>query len=230
MSDPKSNCPACNAGRSGIFAGLSAEQARQMLKAKIERSYRKGQVLFYTGDDLHYIWCIHSGQVKLSKISRTEQEIVIRFLGPGDLVGYRPILAGEPSAAVAECIVESEICLIPRETFLQAVRESQAVATAIIRRLAQELRTSEERWLEHASDPVDVRVARFLGQLIGQAGAEHKKATPLKILVPRKEIADAAGTTPSTLSRVLAGFAKRGRVELGQRHIEIVDVDYFKNI
>ncbi len=221
-------CSTCEAGHRSILACLNPAQMKQLLAHKQEREYRKGQVIFYVGDELQHVFCIHSGFVKLYKVDRSGREMVIRFLGAGDVLGYRPILSNEPSAAEAECVVTCNVCLIPRSQFNDWLAESPELSTSLLRKLARDLRESEELWLIHASESAEVRLAHFLCQLVELSERAPGTVNSSRITIPKTEIARAAGLTPSTLSRILAKFAQGGHIRLATRHFDIVHPDYFQ--
>ncbi len=54
--------------------------------------------------------------MKLFKTGRAGKRFLIRLLGPGELLGYRAIVADEPYAATAEAVVTTTVCTIEGET------------------------------------------------------------------------------------------------------------------
>lgn len=213
-------CGACS-GPGELFSVLTEPERRQLRRLRIERDCRRGQVLFYQGEELPHLVCIQRGYVKLIKTDSQGREIVIRFLGPGEVTGFRPLLAGEPSAAAAECVTDARLCLLPRALFLHLAEECRPFARLLMSKLARELRESEERWLSRAGETAERRVSRFLAQLAG-AESVRERPGPVWVDVPKGEIARAADVTVSTLSRVLARLAGRGLLRLEPRRIVLL--------
>lgn len=87
---------------------------------------------------------------------------MIRVLGVGELLGYRPVLANEPYAATTEAIKPTVACVITREHFFEILRASPTLCGRFLSKLARELRISEEQLLTVATEPVRRRLARLL--------------------------------------------------------------------
>lgn len=173
-------------------------------------------MLFYKGESPSHLVCVLEGHLKLLKVDGQGREIVIRFLGPGDVTGFRPMLAGEPSAAVAECVTPTRLALVPRASFLRLVDECPAFSRHL---LARELKESGERWLERSGDSAEERVRRFLAQLCRFTTGPREA---LRITVPKQEIALAADVTPFTLSRILGRLAAQGVLRVEPRALVLL--------
>ncbi|MDP2359649.1 MAG: Crp/Fnr family transcriptional regulator [bacterium] len=215
-------CAAC-AGPGSFFSPLSDEEHTLVLARSSQRRCRRGQVLYFQGEELTHLFCVKSGQIKLLKTDARGHETVIRFLGPGDVTGFRPLLAGEATAAAAECVTAVDLCLVPRAVFLKLALESRPFSRHLLALLARELRDSEERWAARAGETASRRVARLLGQLMGHDRAAGPGGVVIE--VPKQEIARAVDVTPSTLSRILGRFAERGILQIGTRRLIILAPD-----
>jgi CRP/FNR family transcriptional regulator len=199
---------------------LGDEERRRVARLSTERNCRRGQVLFYQGEELAHLSCILHGHVKLFKTDPQGREMVIRFLGPGEVAGFRPLLADEPCAAAAECVTAARLRLVPRTLLLELVDSCRPFARHLLARLARELRESEERWLARQGESAERRVRRFLAQLA--APGNPAAAATMLIDVPKFEIARAADITPSTLSRILGRLAQRGLIRVEPRGITVL--------
>jgi CRP-like cAMP-binding protein len=200
----------------GLFAVLGPEERERLDAHLVERSCRRGQILFYQGEELTHLVCLRQGFVKLLKTDPAGQEIVIRFLGPGDVAGFRPLLAGEPSAAAAECVTAARLSLVPRALVLELAHGCPAFSRLLLATLARELRESEERWFSRTRESAEQRVVRFLSQLGSRA---EMSSLPFRVEIPKLEIARAADVTPSTLSRILQRLARRGHLQVEPRSL-----------
>jgi CRP/FNR family transcriptional regulator len=216
-------CAACGHTARGLFCSLAGEHLEHIDRHKTVRHYRRGQPVFHEGDPPDTLYCIYSGLVRLYKIGQRDEEIVIRLLRAGDVMGYRPMLANEPIAASARAIEDTTICLITRSAIFAVLRDSPDLALTLMGKLAVELRVSEDEMVARVSRTAAQRVARFLLWLMSgfpQANDPHNIDLPLR----REDMAHIIGTTPETLSRVLHDFARRGILHLDRRSIRVRDL------
>jgi CRP-like cAMP-binding protein len=189
------------------------------------RNFRRGQLIQYQGDDPTFVFCVQTGFVKLYRTDQHNHEVVVRLIGTCDVVGFRPILGEEPVGTFAEALEASELCIIPKSVFLNLLNSSPALRSAILKYTAKEWRIAEDGWLASLSDSTEHRVQSVLSQLARRRKIypKTKKAT-ITVSVPRVEIARIVGVTPSTVSRVLRGLAKRGMVKLHPRTIDLISI------
>lgn len=187
--------------------------------------YRRGQVIFCAGMPLQALHVVRSGRVKISRTELRGEEQVIRLLGPGEIFGYRPLLAGEPAAASAEAVEDCTICLLSAQAVPELLRQSPELSHYLMTKLARELRTSEDLLMDLLHRPVRRRAARLLLSLFNDTRGARDHGTLRSSHLKRQDMARMIGTTPETLSRVLRGFARRGAVELGRTHIRILRED-----
>lgn len=185
--------------------------------------FRAGQTLFYEGAPAHALFVLRTGRVKVFRTARGGEVQVLRLLGPGELIGYRPLFAREPYGATAEALVDTDTCILPAVEVVALLRRTPSLALEMLAKLATELRVSEELLMDLAHRPVRQRVARVILELVGEvavAGAPGRiEAHELR----RQDLARMAGTTPETLSRVLRAFAVSGLLAVTRERIEVRD-------
>lgn len=222
MSRPaEAGCTACGVRGTSPFCSLTGRSRRQFERERTVHTYERGQVVFYEGEPPLAMHCIRSGRVKIFKRSGRGDDLVIRILGPGEILGYRAPLADEPYAASAGTLEETTVCTLSRRALLGLVARSPDFALAFLKKLALELRVSDEIALEIFEQPVPRRAARLLLMLVEDAASKARRSASVRI--QRKDLAAMIATTPETLSRVLRGFAQRGLVELTRTEIRVRD-------
>ncbi len=218
------SCKVCSDQESSIFCGLAGEHLERLEREKSVRRYDRGESVFYEGSPVLAIYLICSGLVKLYKTGRRREQLVIRLLGPGDITGYRALLAGEPYAATAEAVEPSTVCAISKETFLGLLRQSPELSLGLLSKMAREMRASEEQMVAMAQESVRQRTARlllFFHSGKSAATEKHKAGEPVEVPLLHKEMAEMIGTTPETFSRTLHALARRGIIRLTRSKIFI---------
>lgn len=90
------------------------------------------------------------------------------------------------------------------------------------KKMAVELKISEEKMISHKQETVYQRTARMLLYLIDRLDKKGKTSLSLKTPLLRIEMAQIVGTTPETFSRVLHEFDKLGLIKVTRSEIEII--------
>lgn len=223
------SCEFCGASRNNIICSVTGPLRNRLSEARTNHRYESGNVLFYEGAAPLAVYCIHRGLVKLTKSAPNGKSIVIRLLGRGEIAGFRAVIANEPYAAGAEVVEPSDICIIPAETFKLMLEQSASMKSALIEKLAIELRISEDRMLDQTMLPGRVRVARLLLFLAGEVAASSERPV-IQTKLLRQDLAEAVGITPPTFSRILHQFNVAGVIRSTRSLIMLTDTAQLKKI
>ncbi len=217
-------CAQCAFAESGIGARLEPEQLERFERDKTTQVLLPGQTLFCEGGPAHAVYCVRSGSFKVYKIGWRGEPLVLRFARPGSAMGLGAAVEGRPYEDTAEALEESVVCTIPIATFKECATRSPRMASAIMRRLANEVHEAHERMLELAHCDVTQRVAHLVlamheeQQLAAPNGAERRRP-------PRHtDLAAMIGTTPESLSRALHVLRERGVIEVTKDTIQVRDI------
>jgi CRP/FNR family transcriptional regulator len=193
------------------------------MAARVPHAYQPGQHLYFQGNPALAVYCIHQGLVKLSRLVPGGDEHVIGTRSAGDVIGYRAVLTGRHYHVSAEPLENTIACAIPRDAFLELLRENTEVAQALLVRLCRDSLATEKQILTRALERVRTRLARFLLQgTLARTGARGSGVVTLQL--SREEIAHMIDTTPATLSRTLRTLVDRGVLELDRHEIRVLDV------
>ena len=214
-------CSTCGARDQGLFCSLTGSHLLKLDRQKTAHEYQRGQIIFYEGNPPLAVYCVYSGVVKLYKAGKNDKRVLIRLLGPGEIIGYRALVADEPYAATAEAVETATICTISRDTLESVLADDFEITMRLMAKLATELRVSEEQMVTRTQDPVRQRTARFLIWLLENLQHPSKKSSAISVPLLREEMAQMIGTTPETLSRILREFANQGLINLDRKNIEV---------
>ncbi len=216
-------CANCPARSIGLFCGQGGRAVDRLTGEGVVHLFRRGQQIFHAGTPALSLHVIRSGRVKIVSTWRNGEELVLRLLGPGEVIGYRPVLAGEPYNATAEVIDDASVCIFPATVVRAALRSNPDLALELLAKLARELRTSEELMMDLVHRPVRERAARLLLNLLGSSARAGETNVLTGRDLQRKDMARMIGTTPETLSRVLREFAQRGMIALTRDSVRVND-------
>ena len=224
------HCSVCGHRAESIFCALAGAHLEKLEREKTVHKYEKGQVIFWEGTPAFAIHCLYSGAVKLYKTGPKTEPQVIRLLGPGEIFGYRALLADEPYAATAEAVETTVICTFTKQTLFDLLKQSPDLTMRLLAKMAVELKTSEEQMLAIAQETVRQRTAKLLLFLAEGNQQVTRRARTLKVPLLRKEMAQMVGTTPETFSRTLRFLASKGILNLTRSEITIKNPHLLESI
>src|SRR3989338_9543222 len=108
------DCQHCSSRLLGVLCNLDDKGLDECDQHKTTNTYKKGQVVFYEGNQAYGLYCVFSGRMKLYKTGVDGKQQIMRIAGPGDLLGYRSLFADEPYHATAEALEDATICCIDK--------------------------------------------------------------------------------------------------------------------
>lgn len=228
MSKKIPSCAECQ-NDNKIFCALSLGEKNDLGENKGSNFYKKGQVVFYEGNQSHGLYCMYSGKVKLTKLGENGKEQVLRFAKTADILGYRSIFSKEPYQATATAIEDSYICHLSKDKFLSIMKTNPQLSWNTMELLSNDLKQAEKSLINIAQKTVKERIAEALLLLHATFGY-FNDTTTLDVTLSRSEIADIAGTTTETTIRTLATLNKEGQIVLNGKKISIPDINSLSRV
>ncbi len=207
-----------------FFRGMERDELEDIADITVLRSYYSRESLFSQGDHGTGFYVVISGSVKVFKESSEGKEVILHICGPRDQFGQVAVYAGWTFPASAQAMMDTEVLFFPREKFLDLVTEKPHLAMSMLSTLSLRIRQITTQLESIALKEVPGRLAAYILYLRD----EQKDAGTVTLNIPRTELASFLGTTPETLSRILAKLEVRGLIEVERRNIRIVDLEGIK--
>jgi CRP/FNR family transcriptional regulator len=189
--------------------------------AKTTNQYKRGQVIFYEGNEPKGLFCVYSGKIKLFKTGDDGREIIIKIAAPGDILGYRSILTDEPYNLTGEVIEEAEVCFVDKHFFASLVAKDADIAFSVLRRLGHELAVVQAQLSDVLSKSVRQRLSHLLITLQKTHGKKRGDEVFIDLRLTRAELASMVGATPETVIRLLSDFSDAQYIHLEGKRILI---------
>ncbi len=217
------SCDTCENKDSIILCSMNQHELEEFSQIKSFNVYKKGQIIFYEGNQPHGVFCVHEGKVKVHKMGEDGDDQIVRFVKPGGLLGYRALLSNEPYKASATALENTLICYIPKADFMDRIRSNAQLTMLTIQMLTNDLKTAEKRILNMAQKPVRERIAEAL-LLVKECYGTEDDGQTLAIVLTRREIGNVAGVTTETTIRVLSEFKAEKIIKLEGKKIKIINL------
>jgi CRP/FNR family transcriptional regulator, nitrogen oxide reductase regulator len=202
-----------------LFAGFSAEELDEVLREARSQRVARNRNIFGQGEKAHSFFVLLHGHVRASKTTPMGQQVVVRYILPGETFGVAPAIGLQHYPATATAVDDSVILAWPSSTWPRLVSRFPALAANTLQTVGNRLQESHARVVEMSTQQVEQRVANALLRLAKQAGHRVDHGVEIDFPISRQDIAQMTGTTLYTVSRILSGWEQRGLIESGRQRI-----------
>jgi len=206
-----------------LFAGLSKRELQTIAQLTKQRRYDRYQVIIKAGDRGTALFLLTSGIVRVTVGGSLGKELILGVLYPQDFFGEMALLDGLPRSATVTALEESEVLVISQKDFLECIRKVPQVAAKMIVTLSLRLRQTDQKVGNLAFLKAPRRVARTLLDLAQGQGQRAPEGITLNLRFTRQELAELAGVTRETLTRLLMKFQEHGILTVERRKLFIPD-------
>ena len=220
------HCQNCTVRSESIFRDVDGEDLSALDELKVCKFYEKGDYLFQEGEDPNGIYCLRSGKIKVSKIGADGKEQITHLVHAGQTLGHRALFADEQYSGSAVALDKVHVCYIPKKSLEDIARHNPTIVWSVAKLLAIELREAESRMTHLAQDSVRSRVIEALKSLVDTYGYTRDGMT-INAVIKRQEIADIAGSTRESITRILYTLQTENLVHLSGKKISILDKSVF---
>ncbi len=217
------SCNECSVRYSSIFCNSDSSDISLIEAAKSYRLYKKGEILFTEGTPARALLCIRTGKIKISQGGAYGREHIMALAAQGDVLGYRAILDDGIYSSTAIALEDSQVCFIPATVFSDLLKQNNGLALKISILLAAELKEANSKLIATAQQPVKERIAQSLLFMVKYYGFEPDGAT-INMVITREELANMAGTTRETATRMLYAMRDSGILGLPGKKITVRDI------
>ena len=204
-----------------LFQGLTAENHQQLASIAVVKPYKKNQAIFAEGDDGNGLYVVISGRVKVFKLSHEGKEQILHIIGPGEPFGEVAVFAGEHFPAHAQAMEETKSLFIPRNAFIDVLKQNPSLAMNMLAMLSRRLRKFTALVEDLSLKEVPGRLSAYLLYL----SETQNHANDLTLDISRSQLASLLGTIPETLSRILARMNSEELIASDGRTIRILNRD-----
>lgn len=202
-----------------LFQGLPAEISGSIAELADLRTFRKGQAIFFEGDEAEGFFLIAEGTVKIFKINPSGKEHILHIFGSGEPIGEVAVFHGRPFPASAEALSEGSVLMIRRRDFVELIRRHPDVSMNMLAVLSMRLRQFAVQIENLSLKEVPARLAGYL--LF--ASSEQGGSGTVELSISKGQLASLLGTIPETLSRIFSKLTEEGLITVEGKTITIVD-------
>jgi len=206
------------------FLAALSDADRQWLAQRVRRrNYTRGDIVFQKDDPGEALFIVESGSVRIHVTGAQGTDLTLAVMNPNDFFGDMSLLDGKPRSASASAVTDCALIVLERDHFTELVRKRPDAALAVLARVTQRLRGSDQMASDLAFLDAGGRLARRLLEIAEQSGVTREDGVLLNVRITQEELANMIGVTRESVNRNLSEFRRLGLIRNEGRKIIIRD-------
>lgn len=204
-----------------FFGGMSSDLSARMEKMAKPESFGRDEMIFFEGDRGEKFFFVAEGLVKIYKSTESSREVVLRHIRPGEMFGEVILFESASYPVNAVAMRDTAVYSIRRDMFLKMLEEQEFVRF-FTGNLFRKMRYLADRVTFLNAYDVEERFFLFID--------EHFGLNPVITTdLTKAELAEAIGTIPETMSRLLARLRQKELVVWNRDEMKL-DVEYANSV
>ncbi len=210
-----------------MFADLRDEILEKIFSLMQKRLYKRNNMILMEEDAGDTLFILNHGSVKITRMSDDGREVILSILGDGDFFGEMSIFDGESRSANVIALEDSEVFVLKRGDFLDLLEKHPKIAIALLQELAIRLRRSDQQIEGLSLSDAESRIAMSIIRLAEDLGVIKLGQVIIDNLPFQQDVANMAGTSRETVSRMLKLLERKGWIQRRGRQLIITNYDEF---
>jgi len=211
-----------------LFRGLPTMDLERISELMVSKRFKRNNLIIFEDDLGQNLFVIEKGRVKVSGISNEGGEAIFAILGEGDIFGELSIIDGLARSATVTSIEDVELWVLNRNQFLDLLDKYPSIAVELLKELANRLRKSDAQIKSLTLKDARGRVANTLVRMAEDIGTIRDGKVVIQNLPLQRDIANLAGTSRETVSRLLSKFEEDGLLHRQGMALVFLDFEEFK--
>jgi CRP-like cAMP-binding protein len=211
-----------------LFLGLDDSQLDEILRYCTKRKYTRDSMIVIEEEAGTNLFLIIDGKVKISRISDEGREVILSILGEDDFFGEMSVIDGSTRSANVTAIQDTELFVITRDNFLSLIYKIPQIAINLLDELVARLRRSDQQIKALSLQDAVGKVASAILRIAENEGIMKSNEVHIDKMPSQQDLANMAGTSRETISRVLKSLSNEGYIKKIGNMIIITAYDRFK--
>jgi CRP-like cAMP-binding protein len=203
-----------------LFYGLTKPESRTLAATAHTRAVSDGQAIFHEGQRVSSVTVLVSGRVKLTRLSPSGVQLLLKIVDTGQVVGTLGVTPGSLHTSSAQASGTCRVLTWEACTFDSLCQRIPALIRNGLRVMSERHRLLEDRFFELITERAGVRLLRLVIRLLEQSRCPVTRPARIEGLV-QLDISQMIGTTVWTVNRLLSEWEHLGLLEV-QRGVVIV--------
>jgi CRP-like cAMP-binding protein len=203
------------------FTRLNDGELGDIVAAATSRLYSAGVCLFEQGAEAEEFYVLVHGRLRVTQVTPSGEQIVVRVVNPGDLCGIARAMGRTTYPATAAAALDCVALAWSMDQWDDMVAHCPGFAAAAMGTIGSRLQEAHARIREMSTEVVERRVGHTVLRLAQQSGNREREGIRIDFPISKQDLAEMAGTTLHTVSRILTAWERAGLVGTGRQKLLI---------
>ncbi len=229
------DCLKCTFRENRLFCNLPGPAVTKLQAIKATSVYPKGTLLCLEGRAPRGVFLLCTGRAKLSTTSSEGKSIILRVAEPGEVLGLTATVSNTPYEATVETLEPTQANFISQADFTSFLQDYPEVGMKVAQQLTHNCKCAyDEIRSLGLSNSVPEKIAKLVLQWaehpLDFANRKKSDGIAIRVTLTHDEIAQFAGTSRESVSRVLGGFKKKGWLRIKGATWSILNKDALEKL
>jgi CRP/FNR family transcriptional regulator len=198
-NNPK--CAQCSVRLIAFCGILEDKDILQLETISKNKNIPKGNSIFLQGDEVKTFYNIKQGSVKIYKLSHDGRKQIVGFMYPGDFLGMSD---QDLFTYNAEALEDTKLCQFNKTVLENFFLKFPMVESKILNLVNHELAAAQDQIFLLGKYSAKERLLQFFLNISSQREKLGWGGNPIRLSMPRSDIANYLGLTIETVSRTLS--------------------------
>lgn len=205
-----------------LLSSLSEEEMNMVAEGVEIKEYKKGELIFKTGDKADRLYIVCSGRMKIFTYLIDGREQILYVYSPGDFVGAHNLIKEDEYRYNAEALEKTTISTINKAEFDKILIKNPNITLKILEKSFERIRWAESLIQRLTSSNADAKVAGLLLNFVEDFGKISQEGIILDLSMNREEMGSFAGLSRETMTRKLNQFKDLGYIDFSGSRLVVI--------
>jgi CRP/FNR family transcriptional regulator, cyclic AMP receptor protein len=207
-----------------FFSGLSSKDLAAVGEMMVRKQFLAGEVIVHEEEEEgQTFFIINNGVVHVAVMTSEGKNTILATLKRGDFFGEMTLLDGEPRSASVIAAQDCDLFLLYRRVFHDILQRFPKIAVHLLTEMSKRLRRANHHINTLSMMSVYGRVADVLVQIAKDQGIRAKDMILIYNRPTHQTIANMAGTSRETVSRILSQLQKKRYIAIDGKKLIILN-------
>ena len=213
-----------------VFKELSPNEFDVVLPYFTIKNYPKNSMIVLEEEYGDTVYFVKEGTIKISRLNDEGKEVILALLGNGEIFGELSALDGEARSANAHAQENCKVYSINSSDFIHMLKTNFKITHGLLGELAKRIRKSDQQIEALSLSDAEHRIGVCVLNFAEDMGVIRKGQVTIDNLPYQQDIANMAGTSRETVSRVFKILEDRHMLFKEGHTLIIPDYSYFKRV